>query len=666
MALRNNNIAVGIDADAGNAIKALKDLKGSMTGVKVGAAAGALAIAAMGAALASATKKAMEHGARLELVQSKTAVVFGEQLPMIQEWSKETAGAFGLTAINLEGMAAGFADLLVPMEFTRAEAADMTTKVVGLAGAFSEWSAGTRTVEDTTRILARAMLGEREMLKDLGVDIRELDIKQRLMAKGQEQLTGNMLKQARATATMEMIFERSKDAQEGFRVGGDNLTRTMREIEAAMKEVVQDIILGMMPQLKNIAEVIKEEFIPALMDAGPFLTKLGMSLISIVEGALAMATAFAKVVSFITPVTDGLNSQERVWQHYAEVLDITDEKTGEFVKTEKEVAEALGLTIAELQAAMAPMGGYSAELIKAASVAKENREEIIAQINPYQDFASALGTNAEALQKVKERTKEVIEAEIRARNATSNLQTAFAGLTNEQVASRLAQELLNASLDNMPVEQQTAMLQSAAESLRAFHETGSKGGSTLDSLKSMIFHMAGISREGESEDEDVSPGFQGDKPELEKARRKFESVNRLNFEGAFETETKQFAFNITPGQGMIHGSETFGGIGGTAKNLNNAFVSRLEGLSEADKANTGLLERIAGTLFAQGQQQGFFSDPSKNVHISTRDKEGAQTFIEINAHVEGGIIPDPMELGKEFIAAVIQTPEFKAGALERT
>jgi hypothetical protein len=74
----------------------------------------------------------------------------------------------------------------------------MTMDVVGLAGAMSEWSAGTRTVEDTTRILARAMLGEREMLKDLGVDIRELDIKQRLMAKGQEDLTGNLLKQARA------------------------------------------------------------------------------------------------------------------------------------------------------------------------------------------------------------------------------------------------------------------------------------------------------------------------------------------------------------------------------------------------------------------------------------------------------------------------------------
>jgi hypothetical protein len=493
MALRNNNIAVGIDADAANAIKALKDLKGAFTGVKVGAAAGAIAIAAMGAALGSATKKAMEHGAKLELVQSKTAVVFGDQLPMIQKWSQETAGAFGLTAINLEGMAAGFADLLVPMEFTRAEAAEMTTKVVGLAGAFSEWSAGTRTVEDTTRILARAMLGEREMLKDLGVDIRELDIKQRLMAKGQEHLTGNMLKQARAVATMEMIFERSKDAQEGFRVGGDNLTRTMREIEAAIKEVVQDVVLGMMPQLKSIAEVIKDEFIPALQDAGPFLVKLGINLIKVVEGALAMATAFAKVVSFITPVTDGLTSQERVWLHYAEVLGITDEKTGEFVKTEEEIAAALGLTTDELQAAMAPMGGYSAELLKAASVAKENREEIIAQINPYQDFASALGTNAEAMQKVKERTKEVIEAEIRAREETSNLQKAFKGLTNEQVASKLAQDLLNASLDDMPFEQQHAMLQSAAESLRAFHQTGIKGGSTLDSLRSLIFHMAGVS-----------------------------------------------------------------------------------------------------------------------------------------------------------------------------
>ena len=187
-------------------MKGLKKLGGAAGGLGVGALAGAAGVLALGTAMAVATAKASGHAAKLELIQNKSRVVFGDQLPMIQAWSSNLASAFGLTEVSLTGISASFADLLIPLGFARTEAANMTTKVVGLAGAMSEWSAGQRTVTETTRILARAMLGEREMLKDLGVDIRELDITQRLASKGQENLTGNILKQAKAVATMEMIF----------------------------------------------------------------------------------------------------------------------------------------------------------------------------------------------------------------------------------------------------------------------------------------------------------------------------------------------------------------------------------------------------------------------------------------------------------------------------
>ena len=87
MALRNNNIAINIDAKAGNAIKEFGKLKGSLKGVSVGAVAGGVALTAMAVGLGSVGKKAIDHAAKLELIQNKSAVVFGEQLPMIQRWA---------------------------------------------------------------------------------------------------------------------------------------------------------------------------------------------------------------------------------------------------------------------------------------------------------------------------------------------------------------------------------------------------------------------------------------------------------------------------------------------------------------------------------------------------------------------------------------------------
>jgi hypothetical protein len=149
---KGNPIALTVDMDPTGAIKNIKKLTKSIAGIGLAGGASVLGLGALTGAMGALTGAASRHAAKLELVQNKTKIVFGDQLPLVQRWSAETASSFGLTAINLEGMAAGFQDLLIPMGFARDEAAQMTMDVVGLAGAMSEWSAGAfgRLVEKIT------------------------------------------------------------------------------------------------------------------------------------------------------------------------------------------------------------------------------------------------------------------------------------------------------------------------------------------------------------------------------------------------------------------------------------------------------------------------------------------------------------------------------------
>jgi hypothetical protein len=392
-----NPIAITVDMDSKGAIKNIKKLTGSIAGIGVASAASLLGVAALGGAMGVATAAASKHAARLELVQNKTRIVFGDQLPLIQEWSRNTAESFGLTAINLEGMAAGFQDLLIPMGFTREAAAGMTMDVVGLAGAMSEWSAGTRTVEDTTRILARAMLGEREMLKDLGVDIRELDIKQRLMAKGQEDLTGNFLKQARAVATMEMIFERSKDAQTGFAQGTDSLTRKQRELSARFHEMVQEIQIALLPEFKTLVDRITNEVIPKIeKDLMPVLRDLVKAIGENLPGAIDNA------IHFLTMLQTGFENA----QHAAKLFQdfISDIDTKEFERNFKVMLIAMGGFIAltvpggpVAVAAMATAGGLALLTDKLFGMGKEafNASKAVADQRKMLDEANSAYQDAE-------------------------------------------------------------------------------------------------------------------------------------------------------------------------------------------------------------------------------------------------------------------------------
>lgn len=254
------------------------------------------------AAAVAAAPKVIDMAAGLELMGRKSETVFGDQLPTVKRWASANAQAMGLTSKEAVGLAANFGDLLIPMGFTRDQAAKMSTDVVGLSGALSEWSNGTRSAAEVSEILAKAMLGERDSLKELGISIMEADVQQRLMRKGQQDLTGAALEQAKAIATQELIFEKSTDAQAAYAKGQDSLARKTAEAKAALKETGEELLTAITPALKSITGFVTDDLIPSVrsiietFDAlpGPVKDSLG-TIAGIAITAPLAVSAFRKV-----------------------------------------------------------------------------------------------------------------------------------------------------------------------------------------------------------------------------------------------------------------------------------------------------------------------------------------------------------------------------------
>lgn len=203
----------------------------------------------------------------LELQMKKANIVFGDQIDVVNEWAKANAKAMGLSAAEATNLAARFGDLLIPMGFARKEAAEMSSEVVGLAGALSEWSGGQRSSAEVADILAKAMVGEREALKSLGIVITEADIKAKLAASGFTGLAGAQLQQARATATQTLLFEKSVDAQAAFAEGSGSAARKQAEMSAQMQEAKEAISLALTPALLSVTGVFATHVVPAVVAA---------------------------------------------------------------------------------------------------------------------------------------------------------------------------------------------------------------------------------------------------------------------------------------------------------------------------------------------------------------------------------------------------------------
>jgi len=220
-------------------------------------------------ALVDYGKELFRLGSEMELLGKKAQTVFGEALPIVTRMAEENAAAMGLTISQYTDAATKIGDLLIPMGFQREEAASISTNLVNLSGALSEWTGGQVSATEVTDILGKAMLGEREQLKGLGIAISEADVKNRLAEKGLSNLTGEMLQQAKAAATLELITEKSADAQTAFAENSDTLVRKQAVLSARF-------------------ETIKEQMATALI---PVFHRLFEAVAPVVEGAADLATA---------------------------------------------------------------------------------------------------------------------------------------------------------------------------------------------------------------------------------------------------------------------------------------------------------------------------------------------------------------------------------------
>lgn len=217
---------------------------------------GALAAGAFSAdIILSYGKHLFDLSGQMELLEQRARTVFGEVFPQVTAAAEKNAAAIGLTESQYINAATAIGDFLVPMQFTREEAATMSTQLVNLSGALAEWEGGQRSATEVSTILSKAMLGEREELKQLGIALSEEDVQNRIRAKGLQGLTGEYAKQAEAIATIEIITESSADAITAFANSSDTLARKQAALRAEITNISEKLSATLYPVFERLVGI---------------------------------------------------------------------------------------------------------------------------------------------------------------------------------------------------------------------------------------------------------------------------------------------------------------------------------------------------------------------------------------------------------------------------
>jgi hypothetical protein len=180
---------------------------------------------------------------------SKFAVVFDEMGESAEVAAGRFADAFGVAEVSAKAMLSNTGNLLQGFGATQEESLNMSVAVNTLASDLASFTNFSGGAEGASQALTKALLGERESAKSLGLVIRDSDVNARIAAAGQDKLTGAALNLAKAQATLEIITEQSSNAIGDYARTQDSAANQMKRAGEATKELQVAIGTTLSPAL---------------------------------------------------------------------------------------------------------------------------------------------------------------------------------------------------------------------------------------------------------------------------------------------------------------------------------------------------------------------------------------------------------------------------------
>lgn len=235
---------------------------------KLGAAvAGAFAVGA----IVSFGKEV--YGAASAVQQSFGALdsVFGKNSAQVKKWAKGAATDVGLAKSEYATLATLIGAQLTNMGRSTKQAANETDGLITLGADLAATYGG--SVADAVSAVSSVLKGETDPIERYGISIKQADISARLLAKGQDGLTGTAKKQATATAALALVTGQATAAQGAFGREANTAAGQQERARAQLENLKATIGAGLLPIMTTTFGFINTNVFPAVSRLGTSLKR---------------------------------------------------------------------------------------------------------------------------------------------------------------------------------------------------------------------------------------------------------------------------------------------------------------------------------------------------------------------------------------------------------
>ncbi len=213
---------------------------------------------------------AIKMASDFEETDAKFNTVFSSMQEKANATAKTFKESFGLSSLAAKDLLSNTGDLLVGFGFAESEALKLSTQVNELAvdlASFTNFSGG---AEGASQALTKALLGERESIKSLGIAITETDLKE--FAADQGLVFKELDRVAKAQLTFQLAAKQSSKAIGDFSRTQDSFANQMRQLKGDVSDVAVEFGKILLPIAKDLVIVFRN-FAKKLEDMSPAMKK---------------------------------------------------------------------------------------------------------------------------------------------------------------------------------------------------------------------------------------------------------------------------------------------------------------------------------------------------------------------------------------------------------
>ena len=252
---------------------AMGSLQSSIKDMKSNAKAASAALASAG--ITKFVKESITEARDLERNFVGLSNVFGDLSPNMQQFSKDAA-AIGLSQVEASRASTFLGSVLKQSGFEMGDVAVETKNLVGLASDLAA-TYGYDVSEALTGMTA-LFRGEYDPIEKFGVAMKQSEVNALLAARGQNKLTGALLRNAQAQARLDILYARSKDAQGAYAEQTGSLFVAQTQLKASFDNLKASVGASLTGPLATLAS----SFVPIVDVLGktlaPIFTTLGKSV----------------------------------------------------------------------------------------------------------------------------------------------------------------------------------------------------------------------------------------------------------------------------------------------------------------------------------------------------------------------------------------------------